>query len=164
MSIQNLEEAFLAISQNFDPDECVFSSSKSYDFIEKAEKFLEVKFPNTYREFIHKCGFGGPCSLVISGIRTNQENELLSTGVVFSNLNKRTKFNHPKHLIAIEDIGDGSMYCLDTSQMNTEGECPVVVWQIGGYETTPELEVVAEDFGKFFLDMVQRQIEYKKQA
>ena len=48
--------------------------------------------------------------------------------------------------------------------MNEEGECPIVSWPLGGYEETPVLEVVAEDFGKFFLDMVEQQIEYEKES
>ncbi|MGL5784474.1 MAG: SMI1/KNR4 family protein, partial [Alphaproteobacteria bacterium] len=83
------------------------------------------------------------------------------TGVVWLNLENRVNFNQPAHLIEVDSVGEGTTYCLDTSQMNESGECPVVAWPLGGYEETPVLEIVSEDFGKFFLDRVEEQIALK---
>ncbi len=162
MSMKDLQKAVVLIKDNFTKEECVFSTPKSAQLIKLAEKKLAINFPLTYCDFIKKYGFGGPGGLIISGLRTDHPDEIKTTGVVWKNLNKREQLKQPNHLIEIESVGDGTTYCLDTSQMNEEGECPVVAWPLGGYEETPVLEVVAEDFGKFFLDMVQRQIEYKK--
>lgn len=74
-------------------------------------------------------------------------------------LNDRVKFRRPYHLITLSEIGEGSEYALDLSQMNAANECPVVIWPIGGYEMTPVLEVVAPDFGTWFLEMVKEQIK-----
>ncbi len=164
MNKNDLEEAFCLIDKSFEQSDVLFGEPASQNLIKKAESLLEVKFPFTYNLFLKKVGFGGPGSLLISGVRAKSEDEIATTGVVWTNLQKRSLFQQPLNLIEIENIGDGSTYCLDTSQMNQEGECPVVVWPLGGYKETPVLEIVAEDFGKFFLDMVKRQIEYKKQT
>ncbi len=71
----------------------------------------------------------------------------------------RNQFGFPHHLLPIYDLGEGTKYCLDTSQMNAEGECPVVVWPIFGYESTPILEIEAENFGQFLLDTIQRKLD-----
>ena len=161
MSIKNLDEAFRLIEENFDEDECLFSGATNEKLILQSEHALGLSFPHTYRKYVQIKGFGGPGSLLISGVRARQLNEVESTGVVWLNIDARKDLAQPHHLIQIEEIGNGDTYCLDTSQMNEEGECPVVVWPIGGYEQTPILEIVAEDFGAFFLNMIKREIDYK---
>lgn len=161
MSMEDLEKAFFLIKENFTTEECIFSGPKEDNLINLAEKILDVHFPKTYKEFIKKVGFGGPDDLIISGIRVNNPEELETTGVVWGVLKDRKDFGYPKHLIEIDDVGEGTAYCLDTSQMNEEGECPVVAWPIDGYESNPKLEIIAPDFGKFFLDMVKLRINWK---
>ena len=162
MSLQDLEKAFDKIFTNFNKQEITFDGPKSDNVIKEAEQVLDIKFPNTYKKFLQEYGFGGIGSFLISGIRENSIDKVISTGVVWKNIKNRKELNQPKHLIVLESVGEGTLYCLDTSQMNDEGECPVVAWPLGGYEETPVLEIVAEDFGKFFLDLVEREIEYKK--
>ncbi len=160
MSIVDLERAFNLIG-NFEEEERFFGGKNPENLIEKAEQDLDLQFPKTYRKFLKEYGYGGINSLDIDGITEYKFDGSDYGGVVWNTLNYRNDFSYPKYLIPIYNVGEGTIYCLDTSQMNEEGECPVVAWPLGGYEETPVLEVVAEDFGKFFLDMVQRQIEYK---
>lgn len=134
----------------------------SDDLIKKAENYLKIKFPKTYKQFLLRFGYISLGGCEIYGII---DEDFINSGVpdaIWFSFENHKNFGVPPYIIQIYSVGEGTTYCLDTSQMNEEGECPVVAWPLGGYEETPVLEVVAEDFGKFFLDMVHRQIEYKK--
>ncbi|MGL4825501.1 MAG: SMI1/KNR4 family protein [Alphaproteobacteria bacterium] len=159
--MQDLEKAFELIEQHFSETEKFFGAPVTQEFIGIAEEILELKFSNSYREFIKKFGYGGVCSFDIDGVTEYKYENSSYGGVVWNVLNLRENFSFPHHLIAIYNVGEGTTYCLDTSQMNESGECPVVAWPLGGYEETPVLEIVAEDFGKFFLDRVEEQIALK---
>lgn len=164
-----MDNIIKTIEANFLKDEYFFNGPCLKETVVNAEKTLEVYFPKTYREFLEKFGSGGVLGGYIYGIGRNDLMfnmpipEVTAYHVVWSNLYERRNGLHPKHLISIYSVGEGTTYCLDTSQMNAEGECPVVAWPLGGYETTPVLEVVAPDFGTFFLNLVEREIEWKKE-
>ena len=162
MSMKDLQKGINLAEKFFTKQENAFSTKKPPLLVDTAEQILGVKFPLTYRTFVETKGHGGPGNVFIPGIFENDLNKIKDSGVVWGVLEDRNGLGYPMHLIKLYDVGEGTTYCLDTSQMNEEGECPVVAWPLGGYEETPVLEVVAEDFGKFFLDMVHRQIEYKK--
>lgn len=160
----NLKKAFELIKSNFSKAE--ISGCKPVDkyLIEAAEKLLGVVLPSSYRKFIEDFGFGGVGSLLVSGIRCSSAEELESTGFVWGVLNDRQNFQYPPYIITVDDDrGDGSAYALDLSQMNMENECPVVIWPLNGYKTTPVLEVVAPDFGTWFLNKTEEQIRWKKE-
>lgn len=70
-------------------------------------------------------------------------------------------FSH--HLIPIHTLGNGELSCLDTSQMNEEGECPVVAWYFGATLPNGKLEILAEDFGAFLLEKVRWGLESLKE-
>lgn len=154
----NLSVAFELLHQHKLWDSCGFFGEVSSSIISVAEKILELKFPNSYRLFIEQVGSGGPGSAFIPGVLTNDVAKLKEGGIVWGVLKRRTSLQFPYHLIRLYDVGEGTTYCLDTSQMNGEGECPVVAWPVGGYEETPVLEIVAPDFGTFFLDLVKREL------
>jgi len=168
MSLQDLEKAFELLNSNFNLEELDFCGEQSLSTISAGEVALGLKFPETYKYFLKKCGCGGFDGVEVYGIIKDEsfaKKNMPVVGVpniVWSTLQWHRDFNHPLYLPIIYNVGEGTLYCLDTSQMNDEGECPVVAWPIGGYEETPVLEIVAEDFGKFFLDLIEREIEYKK--
>ncbi len=170
MSMEDLEKAFKLIPSAFEPSEVDFCGGQLPSTIKRAENILELNFPKTYYSFLEKYGCGGVGSLEIYGIIRDEEFSAESIpfvgvpNIVWTTLQWHRDYGHPLYLPIIHNVGEGTLYCLDTSQMNEEGECPVVAWPLGGYEETPVLEVIAEDFGKFFLDMVEQQIEYKKEA
>lgn len=114
--------------------------------------------------FLEKLGDFGIGSFCVFGLLNNEINDVANSGFVWGVLNDRERFKQPNHLINLEDdLGDGSAYALDLSQMNNDKECPVVIWPIGGYETTPILEVVAPDFGTWFLEKVKERINWKQE-
>ncbi len=159
----NFEKACRLIGNNFKENEIFFSGSTDESLINEAEKTLGLKFSKTYQAFLKKYGYGGVNSFDIDGVTEYKFDGTNYGGVVWSTINSRENNDYPHYLVPIYSVGEGTTYCLDTSQMNAEGECPVVAWPLGGYETTPVLEVVAPDFGTFFLNLVQREIEWKKE-
>jgi hypothetical protein len=132
-----------------------------YALIKSAENHLGVLFPKSYKEFLSQYGFISLGGCEIFGIIDSDFINSEVPDAVWLAMDNRKNFNFPKYLIPIYDVGEGTTYCLDTSQMNEEGECPVVAWPLGGYGQTPVLEIVAKDFGEFFLNKVKEQIELK---
>lgn len=150
---------------NFNHNEFLFNGPCSLNVIKNAERALSLSFPESYKIFLAEVGAGGVEGDYIYGLGKNDFDflgelpEITAYHVVWSNLFERRHFLHPLHLITIYDLGDGTTYCLDTSQMDEYNECPVVVWPIGGYEETPVLEIIAKDFGEFFLKKIEEQIQ-----
>ena len=170
MTIHAVCDAINLIRDNFQDTEIDFSGPQSIETINKAEKALGVCLSESYKVFLKEVGCGGVGSLEIYGIIEDEDFNIKDIpfvavpNAIWSTLQWHRDFNHPLYLVIIYNVGEGTLYCLDTSQMNEEGECPVVAWPIGGYEMTPKLEVIAPDFGAFFLDMVKRQIAYKEEC
>src|SRR4030042_816764 len=150
MSIKDLEMAFEILKEK----KCHVSGQKPLEYIDKAEKVLGLKFPNSYKEFLLKRGCGNVRSYEFYGIVDDDfENSSVPDGIWLT-LDEREKNNLLHEYILIGDANEG-WYALDTSKMNNEGECPVVIWQ---HHSLPKekIEVIASDFGKFFLDQVSR--------
>ncbi|MGL5720593.1 MAG: SMI1/KNR4 family protein [Alphaproteobacteria bacterium] len=165
--MQDLEKAFELIEQHFSEEDIDFCLPKTQKIIDSAEKILNINFSDTYKKFLKKYGAGGIGFFEIYGIVKNEEfyienlPHITVPDAVWTTIKLHEKFEHPLFLLIIYNVGEGTKYCLDTSQMNASGECPVVAWPLGGYEETPVLEIVAEDFGEFFLDRVAKQIALK---
>lgn len=162
MSMIDLEKAYSLLTKH--PKIIVHSGNPvNENLISAAEEYLGIQIPLSYKNFLSKFGFLSLGGAEFYGIIDNDFAHSSTPDAIWITKNNNEEFNQPISLLTIYDIGDGSTYCLDTSQMNQDGECPVVVWPLGGYKETPVLEIVAEDFGKFFLDIVKQQIEYKKE-
>jgi antitoxin YobK len=98
-----------------------FSGPSSEEQIQAAERELGVRFPKSYRTFLHQYGSGNLDGIEIFGLQADR----LSGDVVMIN---QLTTDVPSHLIRFtNDIGNYSYY-LDSSQMNEEGECPVIVF------------------------------------
>jgi hypothetical protein len=160
-NIDNLSTAFALLEKYKDLVVCS-SGEKKEDLIEEAQIYLGVYFPISYKMFLRKFGFISLGGCEIYGvIDSDFINSTVPDAIWFSYDNRQ--YGLPHYMLQIYSVGEGTTYCLDTSQMNSEGECPVVAWPLGGYETTPVLEIVAPDFGTFFLNLVKREIEWKKE-
>lgn len=125
------------------------------------ENHFDIILSRSYRYYIESFGFVRFFSFMPLGIISSEN--FFDTGLGWILKISRSD-EIPKNIVTIDEIGDGSYYALDLSQMNDEQECPVVIWPVGGYDETPELEIVAPDFGTWFYDQVMKQIEmHKKQ-
>lgn len=115
---------------------------------------MEVTFPNTFSDFLNKCGCFGLGSQEIYGL---YKNVIIDITINERNINKDPKFPHA--FILIHALGNGELSCLDTSQINEEGECPVVAWYFVAKLSNGKYEVLAEDFGAFLLEKVKWGLE-----
>jgi hypothetical protein len=126
----------------FDP-----SGSASDVEVSAAERELGIIFPKSYRAFLRHYGAGSTHYHEIFGLPRDRlwgdvvmMNQLASSGV-------------PKHYVKFtSEVGDLAYY-LDTSRVDSEGECPVVVFGPGG-----EAEIVADSFIDFLRKASERLI------
>jgi antitoxin YobK len=128
-----------------------FKGAISGDFIASAEKFLGVSFPDSYKKFLSLKGCGSFKSKEFYGIvgedflKGSVPNGIWLTG------DERNSSNLDHNLVLIAQSIEG-YYALDTARMQN-GECPVVdAIPIGKREA---FEVIASDFGTFFLEQIR---------
>jgi len=67
----------------------------------------------------------------------------------------------PKILLPVFDLGDGELFCLDL-RVDEAKEAKVVGFTPGYSSAEQSLEIIAEDFGKFFLDQIQLALRIKR--
>ena len=65
-------------------------------------------------------------------------------------LNQRKAAGVPANLILVYGAGDGTCYAIDTSQVDSEGENPVVAYGVDG-----GVSKVSDNFGSFLLSELQ---------
>ena len=99
-------------------------------------------------------GCGDVNGLEVFGlINDNFENSTIPNGIWLT-LNERRGIGlHPAYVL-IGDGGDGTFYGLDTRQVGSSGEAPVVRLSADGKHS----EKVADSFGDYFLEAVKRVI------
>lgn len=141
-------EYYIKAKECLDIDATEFTGAVSIAEIEKAEKMLNVTFPESYKAFLKEFGAGDVGGEIIFGIvKDDRKDEDV-------NMVKITQMEHdykmPKHMIVIHySEYDDCLYCLDTSKMNS-GECPVVAVP----DDYININMVANTFGEFFYQMV----------
>jgi len=157
MSYKNFQEALeILSSKNLILD---YFYPQPLNRIIEAEKLLDISFPKSYKEFLRQFGSIGFHGEEIYGLNNSYDySSYVYCNIVCATLEER-KVNQdpsfPLYLIPIHALGNGELSCLDTSQMNEEGECPVVAWYFGATLPNGKLEILAEDFGAFLLEKVQ---------
>lgn len=125
--------------------------------IDKAENYLSVNFPPTYRAFLKEFGAGGLGSFEIYGVVTD---DFVNSGipdVVWITAKGRKEWKLPEHLIPIYDLGDGELFCLDLS-LQIDNEAKIVAYTPGYSFPDENLGVIAEDFGALLLQLVQQEL------
>jgi antitoxin YobK len=94
--------------------------------IEKVEKALGVKFPPSYKQFCLRYGGGGPYPGISGVDPVDPLNANLGQRVLGDTIRTREDYQIPRHLAVIyRDYETGSIWCLDTSKADDNGECPV---------------------------------------
>lgn len=151
MGVSELEEGLQLIEGK---DGSFFKGSISDDLVLKAEKYLEVEFPISYKYFLKKKGCGSFRSKEFYGITGDNFKKGSVPNGIWLTGDERRNSDLDWSLILIGQSIEG-YYALDTSEM-INGECPVVDF-IPGIEREG-LEVIAPDFGIFFLNQVKEVI------
>jgi len=142
------------ILENY-PDECDFSGGATIDDIRAAETALGLTFPESYRRFLSTLGAGSFAGAEFYGVIKGKPIGTSVPSVAWANLDLRKRPNFPNHLITTYNNGDGSLLCIDTSQMDSEKESPAILWTFDLEQ--PYLKEY-DSFGHLFLDIVRQEI------
>ena len=96
--------------------------------VEELEKCLDVTLPPSYKDFLLEVGMAYfPGQRIFSGILNDKVGERNLGEVYGDTLDARNKDGVPHHLIPINARDESwHYYCLDTSKVDENGECPVV--------------------------------------
>jgi len=152
MSMQDLERALQLVRATSESD---FVGPRSESLIGRAEGVLGLNFPPTYRRFLLDLGCGDIGGREFYGLVDGDfENSCVPDGI-WVTLNERKFPNTPHEMIVVGSSGHCSSYVLDTARRTPDGECPVVEWWPGSGVDPADCQVIAEDFGAFFLMLVQ---------
>lgn len=137
------------------------SGGKSDMVIIEAEKLFGRKFSAQNRRFFSDVGYLSFFGNEIYGIiREDFTGEYVGCAVEAA-LSDRKEYGLPQKWLPIYDFDDGYMGYLDYSQLNDEGEPPVIM-AIYNSEEYIVAEKVADDLGDFILGLVEAQLENQK--
>ncbi len=145
MGMRELQRAFQLI-QAHDSD---FVGKRSPELVDSAEKAVGFKFPPTYRRFLTAYGCGDINGIEIFGLI---DDDFANSGIpdgIWLTLDERRN-GLPAHLLLISSEGDGAYCALDSAAMNSDGEYPVVRYEIDG-----TISPLGEDFGSFLLTEIE---------
>jgi hypothetical protein len=153
MSTAELEEAFDLLAKQH--GNATFAGRRLPQLISSAEEALGLKFPPTYRRFLLELGAGSFGGEEFYGVvNENFEDSAVPDGIWLT-LDERAKSGLPPNLLIVSETGDGAWFALDTAQKDDDQESPVVIY-FGPDAESPPSQVVARDFGEFFLDRVRK--------
>lgn len=155
MSMQDLKVA-LHYVETLDPEinDIDFLGKRSEILVQKAEHALGLTFPPTYRRFLLDWGTGCILGQEFCGVIHDDFFEKGSSDAIWLTLSQREEFNLPHKFILIKEDGRGNYFALDSSQVNADGEYPVVICYITG-----QVEYEAEDFGAFMRAEIEMMLE-----
>ena len=159
MSIQDYEKAKELLRESHGIS--TFVGPRSETIINLAEGRLTLKFPEIYRRFLLEFGAGGVGSFEIYGIVREDFEASGVPDVVWFTLRERKETNLPIFLLPVFDLGDGELFCLDF-RIQQGDEAKVVGFTPGYTSGQQSFDVVAEDFGKLFLDLIQTELKVKR--
>jgi hypothetical protein len=152
MSIESYTKAKKLMLEN--PKTLHFSGQKDEALIDKAEKVLNLKFPQDYRKFLLDFGTLDFAGEEIYGITNDNFYHSCIPNAIWYNINMRRIINIPEYLFVIHSIDDGSEIALNYKILNENGEPKMTSYEAGYDVKEQEFEVIANDFGDFLLDIV----------
>jgi len=129
--------------------------------IQKAESALGIKFSWQTRDYLTQFGYVAFFGSEIAGIVCDDFDDLSipANNMVKLAMANRKEHGLPNKWLPIYCFGyDGYYGYLDYSQLNLEGEPPVIMAAYNGKEFFIE-ERVAEDFGDFLLELVKDHLD-----
>ena len=154
MSYTNFEKAIELAKQ------CRFYTIKGSwptEIVSKAEGFFGTKFSKQNYRFFKELGYLSFFGNEFYGICKDDFSGTYVGCSIEATLQDRKEYHLPCKWLIIYDFGDGSMGYLDYSQLNEDGEPPVIMAIYNGKDYSV-VEKIAEDFGDFLLELVERQL------
>jgi antitoxin YobK len=104
---------------------CDAGRPASDELINKAERFLDLRFPNDYREFLKRWGTLAIGPLEFYGITGDTFESSSVPNAIWFTAVKRQQLGLPKELVILYDNNGVEYYCLDTSHAE---KSRVVAW------------------------------------
>lgn len=145
MSFEAFERAIELIEGN---DAVDYFGECPVEIIDEIESLLEVRFPKSYRCFLNKYSVGIFGGNEIYGIIPYNPTAKGIPSLYGVNIRMRNENDLPKHLIAIFELGNGEVYCIDCSK-SEENNFPVVVFHLHFPIDSQRNEVMNSGFGEF---------------
>lgn len=129
----------------------------SDDTISKAEELFGYKFSRQTYEFLKKVGYMSFSGYEFFGICKDDFSGIHHGNMIESTLADRKEYNLPSEWLTVFFFDDGYYGYLDYSQLNEEGEPPVIMSIYTGkkYEVVKK---VSSDFGDFIMERVEREL------
>ncbi len=137
------------------PDHCGFSAPVDDSLVEMAEERLDVKLPNSYKEFLRTWGVMWFNGREYYGLISEESMTRGIPDMVWFNTHIRKKYDFPSHLLVFLEEED-RFYCFDTSKMDETRECPIVHWDKISNEMNNEFDM---NFLEFLLDDLEETLE-----
>jgi hypothetical protein len=125
--------------------------------ITAAERDLSVTFPPSYRRVIEEFGTWDIAGEEFLGVYQAPAMGQKLLGSVTETLHAHSQYGMPSDLIVVMFDGMGGLIVLDSSQVDQEGEYPVLVWN-PGVADRQSMERLGDDFGSFALSLCQRAV------
>ena len=154
MSYQNFERALELAKQ------CRFYTivgEKTNEVIVRAQELFGNDFSKQNFQFFKRLGYLSFFGTEIYGIVKDDFSGSYVGCAIEAALADRKEYNLPKEWLPIYDFDDGYMGYLDYSQLNEDGEPPVIMAIYDG-EKYVVVEKVAEDLGDLILQLVREQL------
>lgn len=154
MGVREVSEGLRLVADR--PDRSFFAGEQDETLVEAAERALGASFPPSYRIFLRRLGAGNVGAMEIYGVINDDFTDSGVPDGIWMTLRGRQEWGLPESMVVIYGDGMGGYFVLDTERTDEHDECPVLVWQPG--QSTPDdaLELVAPDFGSFFLDAARQ--------
>jgi hypothetical protein len=156
MAMEDYEAAAALIANHLDDADF---EAQSEERVARAEEALGLRFPPSYRRFLVEYGSGGVEAEEIYGVVNDDFEDFRPPQAIGLTRRMRRDGHISDALIVIYAVGEGTYFALDTAQANADGEAPVVAFMPGGNTAGDTLEIVAPDFGAFFLATMRADLE-----
>ena len=154
MSYQNFEKAITLAQQC---EGYWDGGGKSIEVVDRAEELMGFKFSRQNYQYFNQYGFIEFFGNEIYGIIKDDFSGTHVGCSIEATLKDRKEYNLPSKWLILYFFDDGYYGYLDYSQLNEEGEPPVIMAIYNGKEFVM-VKKVAEDLGDFLLELVQKQL------
>ena len=153
--MRDYEEALAFIEEHLDDADF---EAQPEERVARAEQELGLTFPPSYRRFLIEFGAGGVGGEEIYGLINDDFEDARPPQAIGLTRELRRDGQVADALVVIYNLGQGSYFAIDTGSAGPGDEAPVVAFTPGVHMAGDELEVVASDFGAFFLETMRASI------
>jgi hypothetical protein len=154
MSKQNITEGMGIIEAN--RGRAFFAGRRNIALVVAAEGVIGGSFPPSYREFVLQLGAGNFGSTEFYGVIDENFYDSEVPNGIWLTLRERVDSKLPFNYIIVSATGDGAFYCVE---MSRETDTPVFIFHPNVPRSAQvKREIIARDFGEFFLTQIRQQI------